>query len=157
MSFSDENGKIIDAPVPGDWPVEILVTVDFKDLGDKTQITITEVGIPIIMSIFASAGLIGLFKLLFEVIVHKKHLSLRSIGGGLLLGSTNYFSLYFLLKCLESPGTESSTVFALVNIGVVITSFITGLVLFKEPSDRNKIIGLMLSVIAILVLSVQLN
>ncbi|MBK7389668.1 MAG: hypothetical protein IPI23_11560 [Bacteroidetes bacterium] len=61
------------------------------------------------------------------------------------------------MKCLESPGTESSTVFALVNIGVVITSFITGLVLFKEPSDRNKIIGLMLSVIAILVLSVQLN
>ncbi len=111
----------------------------------------------VIMSIFASAGLIGLFKLLFEVIVQKKHLSIRSIGGGLLLGSTNYFSLYFLLKCLESPGTESSTVFALVNIGVVITSFITGLLLFKETSDRNKVIGLMLSVIAILVLSVQFS
>ncbi len=107
----------------------------------------------IIMSIFASAGLLGSFRLLYEIIYLKKKLLVRSIGGGILLGATNYFSIYFLLKCLEDPNSESSTVFAFVNIGVVVTSFISGLILFKEKPERNKIIGVSLSLIAIAVLS----
>lgn len=107
----------------------------------------------VIMSIFASAGIFGVLRLLFEIFIQKKSVSMRSVLGGLLLGTVNYFSIYFLLKCLESPGTESSTVFALVNVGIVITSFLSGLLLFKESVDRNKIIGLILALVAILILS----
>ena len=107
----------------------------------------------VIMSIFASAGIFGVLRLLFEIFIQKKFVSMRSVMGGLLLGTVNYFSIYFLLKCLESPGTESSTVFALVNVGIVITSFLSGLLLFKESVDRNKIIGLILALVAILILS----
>ncbi len=107
----------------------------------------------VIMSIFASAGTLGSFRLIYELIVLKKTLYLRSILGGILLGVTNYMSLYFLLKCLETPGTESSTVFAYVNIGVVISSFFVSLWFFKEHPERNKIIGVLLSVFAIIILS----
>lgn len=107
----------------------------------------------IIMTIFASAGVFGLLRLLYELILLKKSLHARSIMGGILLGTVNYFSLYFLLKCLASPGAESSTVFAYVNIGVVITSFITGLLMFGEKADRNKIIGILLAVSAIIILA----
>jgi len=107
----------------------------------------------VIMSIFASAGILGTLRLIFEMVVQNKALHLRSVFGGILLGITNYLSLYFLLKCLETPGTESSTVFAYVNIGVVITSFFAGLMLFKEHPERNKIIGVLLSVVAIIILS----
>ncbi|MDQ3050602.1 MAG: EamA/RhaT family transporter [Bacteroidota bacterium] len=107
----------------------------------------------VIMSIFASAGIIGIIILLYEVLFQKKKLLWRSVVGGLLLGTTNYLSLFFLLKCLEDPASESSTVFAYVNIGVVITSFLTGLILFSEKAEKNKIIGVVLSLIAIAVLS----
>ena len=107
----------------------------------------------IIMSIFASAGVFGLLRLLFEIFLLKKNLTLRSVSGGILLGTVNYFSLYFLLECLASPGAESSTIFAFVNIGVVITSFLTGLVLFGEKADRNKITGILLAVAAIVILA----
>lgn len=107
----------------------------------------------VIMSIFASAGLFGALRLLFEIFIQKKSVSVKSVLGGLLLGTVNYFSIFFLLKCLESPGTESSTVFALVNVGIVITSFLSGLLLFRESVDRNKIIGLGLALLAIWILS----
>ncbi|MBL0342067.1 MAG: EamA/RhaT family transporter [Bacteroidetes bacterium] len=85
----------------------------------------------VIMSIFASAGIFGILRLIFEIAILKKQVSLRSVGGGVVLGVTNYLSLYFLLKCLESPDTESSTVFAYVNVGVVVTSFFAGILLFQ--------------------------
>ncbi|WII72614.1 SRPBCC domain-containing protein [Bdellovibrio sp. 22V] len=59
MSFSDENGNVVPAStygVPGEWPIEVTVTVEFKDLGDKTHIKITETGIPMIMYVFAKMG-----------------------------------------------------------------------------------------------------
>jgi drug/metabolite transporter (DMT)-like permease len=107
----------------------------------------------VIMSIFGFAGIFGLLRLLFEIFILKKKLSWRSIGGGVLLGVTNYLSLLFLLRCLESPGSESSTVFAFVNTGVVITSFFAGILLFKEKPERNRLFGLALAITAIIILS----
>jgi len=107
----------------------------------------------IIMSIFGFAGIFGLIRLLFEIFVLRKQFTLRIVGGGILLGVTNYLSLLFLLRSLETPGSESSTIFAFVNIGIVITSFIAGLIMFSEKADNNRIIGLILAVIAIIVLS----
>jgi hypothetical protein len=51
MSFCDESGKIIagsKASVPGKWPDEITVIVDFRQSAGPTKVTVTEVGIPVI-------------------------------------------------------------------------------------------------------------
>ncbi|MDD2769396.1 MAG: SRPBCC domain-containing protein [Methylococcus sp.] len=59
MSFSDANGKAIpgsEVRVPGKWPDEITVTVEFKGADGKTTIAITEVGIPLIMKFFGALG-----------------------------------------------------------------------------------------------------
>jgi uncharacterized protein YndB with AHSA1/START domain len=56
MSFSDATGKPIPgakAPVPGHWPNEILVTTEFTEAGGKTKVTVTEVGIPLIVKILS--------------------------------------------------------------------------------------------------------
>jgi uncharacterized protein YndB with AHSA1/START domain len=52
MSFSDENGKVIPGskvPVPGSWPDEITVIVEFNESAGKTRVTVTELGIPLIV------------------------------------------------------------------------------------------------------------
>ncbi|MEO5667113.1 MAG: SRPBCC domain-containing protein [Bdellovibrionota bacterium] len=59
MSFSDENGRAMtgaEIKIPGVWPDSIGVVVEFKDLGAKTLVSVTETGIPAIMKLFASMG-----------------------------------------------------------------------------------------------------
>jgi uncharacterized protein YndB with AHSA1/START domain len=59
MSFSDENGKIVPASqygVPGKWPEEILVTVEFEKFAGSTYVIVKETGIPLIMYVFAKMG-----------------------------------------------------------------------------------------------------
>jgi uncharacterized protein YndB with AHSA1/START domain len=49
-SFSDATGRAIpgsQAPVPGHWPNEIIVTTEFTESGGKTKVTVTEAGIPL--------------------------------------------------------------------------------------------------------------
>lgn len=49
-SFADEKGNVVPAShygMPGDdWPLELKVTIQFEDLGGKTKMTLTHVGIP---------------------------------------------------------------------------------------------------------------
>lgn len=48
-SFADEKGNIVPAShygTPGDWPLELLVTVTFEDYDGKTKMTLRHDGIP---------------------------------------------------------------------------------------------------------------
>jgi uncharacterized protein YndB with AHSA1/START domain len=52
MSFANENGKIIpgsQVSVPGQWPDQITVIVEFSESEGKARVTVTEVGIPLIV------------------------------------------------------------------------------------------------------------
>jgi len=52
LSFADETGKTIpgsQVPAPGQWPNEITVIVEFSESEGKTRVTVTEVGIPVII------------------------------------------------------------------------------------------------------------
>ena len=59
MSFADENGNAIpgaQVPVPGHWPAEITVVVEFSESAGKTRVTVREVGIPLIVYPFSKIG-----------------------------------------------------------------------------------------------------
>ncbi|MFM7080090.1 MAG: hypothetical protein ACKOYC_09925 [Bacteroidota bacterium] len=103
--------------------------------------------------IFASAGCFGLIKLTYDSFTGKEPLKWISFFGGLLLGSVNFCSLYFLVRCLDSPGAESSFVFAIVNVGVVLMSFFIGWIAFNEKPTSRKTIGLVLALVSIAILT----
>lgn len=59
VSFSDDAGNTISpsqAGVLGQWAYETILTVEFESINGKTKITVTETGIPLIMSVFAKMG-----------------------------------------------------------------------------------------------------
>jgi uncharacterized protein YndB with AHSA1/START domain len=59
MSFSNENGKIIpgsQVSVPGRWPNEITVIVEFSESEGKAKVTVTEIGVPLIAYPFSKIG-----------------------------------------------------------------------------------------------------
>jgi uncharacterized protein YndB with AHSA1/START domain len=59
LSFSNENGKTIpgsQVSVPGHWPDEITVIVGFSESDGKAKVTVTEVGVPLIVSPLMKIG-----------------------------------------------------------------------------------------------------
>ena len=103
-----------------------------------------------IATTFLIAGSIGITILIYQLIFKKKSILFKNIVGGIVLGIPNYFSLYFLIKALQHPTLESSTVFTINNVMIVMLTTILGVVLFKEYlSVRNKV-GILLSIVAIL-------
>jgi len=48
-SFADEKGNVVPASeygMPGDWPLELIVTVAFEEHGGRTEMTLRHEGIP---------------------------------------------------------------------------------------------------------------
>ncbi|WP_370407996.1 EamA family transporter [Tenacibaculum dicentrarchi] len=78
---------------------------------------------------------------------------LKNIIAGIVLGIPNYYSMAFLIKALKTEGLESSTLFTINNVSVVILTTIFALVFFKEKLVKKNWIGIGLAVISILVVA----
>lgn len=101
---------------------------------------------------FGIAFIIGLSILLFQAATKRTKIDGKSLFAGILLGIPNYFSLYWFLKALAVPNWESSIIFPINNIGVLVITAIVGVLLFQEKlSNKNKL-GLGLAILAIAVL-----
>lgn len=94
---------------------------------------------------FSIAAIFGILYL----IIKRQVPSLKSVGFGLLLGIPNYFSILILLKALESSGFESSIVFPLNNMGVVLLSTIISFFAFQEKLSAKNYAGIAISILAI--------
>ncbi|MCX2742858.1 EamA family transporter [Mangrovivirga sp. M17] len=100
--------------------------------------------------IFFSAGIFGLIGSLIK----KQKFDFKTIAGGVLLGIPNYFSIYLLLKALSSFGNDGSFVFPFINISIIGLSAIVGKFFYDEVISLKKAVGIAMSVIAILLLSI---
>lgn len=104
-------------------------------------------------SIFAVAGLIGTSILVGQGFMGKLKLEGKNILGGIALGIPNYFSIYFLVMALRNPMFESSVLFTINNVGIVLASTLLGITLFKEELIRKNWIGVILAIIGILMVA----
>lgn len=77
----------------------------------------------------------------------------RSVGGGVILGIPNLGSLVFLIRALATPGLDSTIVFPINNVGVVLLSSVLGWLLFKERLGRAGVWGVGLAVAGVLILT----
>jgi drug/metabolite transporter (DMT)-like permease len=77
----------------------------------------------------------------------------KSFIAGIVLGIPNLGSLVFLIKALATPGLESTIVFPLNNIGIVLLSSLIGWLLFKERLGRMGAWGIAFAISAVLLIS----
>ncbi len=104
-------------------------------------------------SIFATAGIIGTLILVIQGIRGTLKLSLKNLLGGIALGIPNFGSIYFLVLALRSNGMESSTVFPLNNVAIVMVSTFLGILLFKEKMLPKNWIGIGVAVLSIILIA----
>jgi len=103
--------------------------------------------------IFLVAGILGSLLLLYFMLIKKSKLNLTNIIGGLALGFVNYFAMYFLLRALQTKGLDSSTVFTINNVAIVLFSTILGISFYKEKLSKKNLIGIILAVISIFMIT----
>lgn len=104
------------------------------------------------ISIFAIAGTLGTIMLLVQLLRKRTTLQAKNLVGGIILGIPNYFSIYWLLLALQQSGLQSSILFPLANISVVLLSALLARVLFDEKLNLYNKIGVSLALFAIVLM-----
>jgi drug/metabolite transporter (DMT)-like permease len=134
------------------WPVVIFIgsgIIDAminhlqREVPDKTLV-------PFLLSVaFMSALAIGVAAISYRVLIHKESIKGRSILGGIILGIPNYFSIYAVTKALDANIMETSALYPVNNMGIVICSAVGALIVFKEKLSAINWTGILISIGAI--------
>jgi len=103
-------------------------------------------------SLFLFCGLLGVLVCVVKFVTIGLKFTLKNIIGGVVLGVPNYFSIYYLLKALSQPNYESSFIFSINNLLVVLLSVILGVLLYKEKLSKQNYVGIVMSILAIVFL-----
>lgn len=104
-------------------------------------------------TIFSVAGTIGILVLIYQKFTGTLKVTGRNIIGGIVLGVPNFFSIYFLVLALRNNAFDSSAIFTINNVAIVLVSTLLGIVLFKEKLIAKNWIGIVLAIISILLVA----
>ena len=116
----------------------------FKEVFDKESYLF-------FMILFIVASVSGTLILLGKSFKERQAIQLKSIIWGVIFGITYFFCLLFFLRALAN--LSSSIVFPLVSMGVVVSSSLIGVLLYREKLSRNNWIGILLAISAIYIFS----
>ncbi|MEM7087020.1 MAG: DMT family transporter [Bacteroidota bacterium] len=100
-------------------------------------------------TIFGAAAILGILVLLVKIFQGKFKLELKNIIAGIALGVPNYFSVFFLVKALRSGLLDSSGIFTINNVLIVVLSTVLGILLFKEKLGRKNWLGIDLALFSL--------
>lgn len=103
--------------------------------------------------LFFVAATFGMMAILFRKLKHKTEFERKSVIAGIALGVPNYFSIYFLLKALDIPNLQSTVIFPIVNVGIVLLSTVLAFALFNERPSRVNLAGVALAALSIFLIS----
>ena len=105
-------------------------------------------------SLFGIAAIFGFIILIIKNIRKRESFGLKNILAGVILGVPNYFSIIFLIKALQIENFESSTLFTINNVGIVVVSTLLGLLIFKEKFSFKNKIGVALALLGIIIVAI---
>lgn len=118
---------------------------------------VSKADIPIFSAtIFGFAAIVGILVLLYKAFNSSLNISLKNIIAGICLGVPNYFSIYFLIKALRHPDVDSSSIFTINNVAVLLVSTIIGILIFKEKLILKNWIGITMAILSIVLVALSI-
>ncbi|WP_281232825.1 DMT family transporter [Flavobacterium gelatinilyticum] len=123
-----------------------IIDILFKQIALYTSLPYTTS----LFVVFDIALAVSLFIVVYDVAVKKVRLNYQNILFGSLVGIFNFGNILFYLKAHKAFSENPSTVFAGMNMGVIILGSLVGLLFFKEKLSRYNFIGLVLALISII-------
>ncbi len=106
---------------------------------------------------FLIAALVGILIFIFRKEPFKLLIDSKALIYGGMLGIFNFGSIYFIILTLNRAGKlfampESSIIFGLNNLGIVLLSVLVGIIAFRERISYINLSGIVLSIITIYLL-----
>ncbi|WP_433812540.1 EamA family transporter [Flavobacterium johnsoniae] len=143
QSTNDQNKWIFPAAVfLGFGIIDIL----FKQIALFTALPYTTS----LFIVFDISLAVSLLVVVYNVVLKKVKLSSKNILFGALVGIFNFGNILFYLKAHKAFAENPSTVFAGMNMGVIVLGSLVGLLFFKEKLSKINFIGILLALIAII-------
>ena len=125
-----------------------IIDILFKQIALYTSLPYTTS----LFVVFGIALLIMIVAVVYDVIVTKVPLNFKNIIFGGLVGIFNFGNILFYLKAHKAFAENPSTVFAGMNMGVIVIGSLVGIFVFKEKLTKMNYAGLFLALIAIILI-----
>lgn len=123
-----------------------VIDVLFKTVSSWNEITFTEV----LYLVFTGALVISAFISIYSILEKKEKFEVKNILWGLGIGILNFGNISFYIKAHQALSANPSTVFAGMNMGVILLGSCIGIVIFKEKMSKLNYIGILLALLSIL-------
>ncbi|MBA4275142.1 EamA/RhaT family transporter [Flavobacterium sp.] len=125
-----------------------LIDILFKQIALFTHL-------PYTTSLFVVFGLALILMIVvvgYEIVFKKAKFNFKNLLFGGLVGIFNFGNILFYLKAHQSFAENPSTVFAGMNMGVILVGSLTGVFIFKEKLSKMNYVGLFLALMAIVLI-----
>jgi len=110
-----------------------------------------------LFTVFCMAFVVSLVIVTVMTISGKIKLQLVNLACGLILGFFNFGNILFYLKAHKALAENPSTVFAAMNLGVIIVGTLVGILVFKEKLTKINYIGIIMAIAAVVCITLSQN
>ena len=125
-----------------------IIDILFKQIALYTSLPYTTS----LFVVFGIALFIMIGAVVYDMIVTKVTLNFKNIIFGGLVGVFNFGNILFYLKAHKAFAENPSTVFAGMNMGVIVIGSLVGIFIFKEKLTKMNYLGLFMALIAIVLI-----
>ena len=162
VGFSDifftlfKKSEIKNSPSKLLYPILVLLgfgIIDtlFKKVASSSSIPFTTT----LFFIFCGALIVSLLILVYKVLFQKEQIKFKNCFWGIGLGLLNFGNILFYLKAHKALSENPSTVFAGMNMGVIVLGSLAGILLFKEKMTKWNYFGIVLAIISIICITLS--
>jgi len=139
------------------WPILLFVGSGLLDTLVKyvehNYLPTADVQAAFTIHAFAAAGSVGIILIAVLALLKKIKLHWRNLIAGICVGIPNYFSIYFLIRMLNTNFLQSSAIIPVNNIAIVVASTLMAILFFKEKITVSRAIGIVMAIAAILLIA----
>jgi len=144
----------------GNWIYPLLVFVGFGIIDVLFKQIALYKSLPYttsLFTVFCLAFMISAILVLIMFIRKKIKLQLVNLACGLVLGFFNFGNILFYMKAHKALADNPSTVFAAMNMGVIVVGSLIGIIIFKEKLTKINYLGILLALAAVIFITLSQN
>ncbi|WP_432672167.1 EamA family transporter [Flavobacterium sp. SM2513] len=128
-----------------------IIDILFKKIAVYTSLPYTTS----LFIVFATAFVVALVPVLYQFIIKKQAFHIKNLVFGLLVGLFNFGNIWCYLKAHHAFAESPSTVFAGMNMGVIILGSLVGVAAFKEKLSKLNYLGLVIALVSIVMIVIS--
>ncbi|WP_029274391.1 DMT family transporter [Pedobacter borealis] len=110
-----------------------------------------------LFTVFCLAFIVSLLIVISMVMAGKIKIQLVNVLCGFILGFFNFGNILFYMKAHKALAENPSTVFAAMNLGVIIVGTLIGVIVFKEKLSKLNYAGIIFAIAAIIFITLSQN